>query len=256
MDLTHLGCMVLAFTTICIGDIMEGGNPLHILHVTSFLIVVPTALSAAAVGTHPGFIKSAFKQGLAFAMKKTPVDYPKTIEQIYEFAMIARRDGLLKLESEIPNVTNHFMRKGLDMVVSGMSIENIRGNMEIEIEHTEHHWHGTGHYFILAGETCPVMGLVGAVMGLMLALQKLDNPQEMAEGIAGAFTATVFGISFSYIILAPTGRKIIAKSHDLIVEQNIIMEGLIGLVAGDNPKSLRSKLFNYCGGDPDEGGGH
>jgi chemotaxis protein MotA len=255
MDLTTLGGIVLAFTTIATGDIMEGGNPLHILHITSFIIVVPTALAAAAAATHPAFISAAFKKGLAFAFKKTGVDYPKTIEQIYEFAMIARRDGLLKLEAEIPNVENHFMRAGLDMVVSGMSIENIRSNMEVEIAHTEHHWHGTGHYFILAGETCPVMGLVGAVMGLMLALQKLDNPQEMAEGIAGAFTATVFGISFSYIILGPIGRKIIAKSHDLVQEQTIIMEGLIGLVAGDNPKALRSKLFNYIGGDPEEGGG-
>jgi len=256
MDLTTLGGMLLAFTTISVGDLMEGGNPLHILHITSFLIVVPTAMAAAAAATHPDFIKAAFKQGIGFAFKKTGVDYAKTIEQIYEFAMIARRDGLLKLEAEIPNVENHFMRSGLDMVVSGMSIENIRANMEIEIEHTEHHWHGTGHYFVLAGETCPVMGLVGAVLGLMLALQKLDNPQEMAAGIAGAFTATVFGISFSYIILGPTGRKIIAKSHDLIKEQTIIMEGLIGLVAGDNPKALRSKLFNYIGGDPEEGGAH
>ena len=254
MDLTMLGGIILAFTTISVGDIMEGGNPLHILHITSFLIVVPTAMSAAAGATHPDIIKAAFKTGFGMAFKKTGVDFGKTIEQIYEFAMIARRDGLLKLESEIPNIQNHFMRKGLDMVVSGMSAETIRANMEIEIEHTEHHWHGVGHYFVLAGETCPVMGLVGAVMGLMLALQKLDNPQEMAMGIAGAFTATVFGISFSYIILGPIGRKIIAKSHDFVVEQTIIMEGLISLIAGDNPKTLRSKLYNYVGGEPGEGG--
>jgi chemotaxis protein MotA len=254
MDLTMLGGIVLAFTTIAVGDIMEGGNPVHILHITSFIIVVPTAMSAAMGATHPEIVKAAFKTGLKMAFMKTGVDFGKTIEQIYEFAMIARRDGLLKLEAEIPNIQNHFMAKGLDMVVQGMNAETIRENMEIEIGHTEHHWHAIGHYFVLAGETCPVMGLVGAVMGLMLALQKLDNPAEMCAGIAGAFTATVFGISFSYIILGPIGRKIIAKSHDFVQEQTIIMEGLIGLIAGDNPKTLRSKLYNFTGGEPGEGG--
>lgn len=255
MDLTYLGAILMAITTISVGDVMEGGNPLHILHITSFIIVVPTAVFGAMVGAHPHAISFAFKN-LGFVMKKSPVDYPKTIEQLYEFAMIARREGLLKLEAEIPKVDNAFLKKGLDMVVSGVSADTIRETMEIEIDHTKHTWHEAGEFLLVAGETCPVMGLVGAVLGLMLALQKLDNPKEMAAGIAGAFTATVFGIFFSYVLLGPTGRKMIAKSHDLVLEQIIILEGLISLVAGDNPKMLKSKLYNYCGGDPEEGGGH
>ncbi|MEF3192196.1 MAG: flagellar motor stator protein MotA [Campylobacterales bacterium] len=231
---------------------MEGGNPAHVLHITSIIIVVPTSLFAAMVSTHPKHIKHAYKE-LRFVFKKSNIDFSKTIEQLYEFAMIARRDGLLKLEAEIPNIENHFLRKGLDMVVSGMSIEAIRAMMEIEIEETEEHYHGAGEYWIVAGETFPVVGLIGAVLGLMLALQKLDNPQEMAMGIAGAFTATVTGIASSYIIFGPLGKKMIAKSKDIIKEQTIILEGLVGLVAGDNPKTLRSKLYNYIGGEPEEG---
>ena len=87
-----------------------------------------------------------------------------------------------------------------------------------------------------------------------MALTKLDNPQEMANGIAGAFTATVTGIVTSYIIFGPIGRKMIAKSHDIIKQQTIILEGLVSLVSGDNPKMMRSKLYNYIGGEPEEGG--
>lgn len=252
MDLTVLGAMVAAIASIAIGDLMEGGNPAHLIHITSLIIVIPTALFAAMVGTHATHVRNAYKE-LGLVFKKSNINFEKTIEQLYEFAMIARRDGLLKLEAEIPNIENHFMRKGLDMVVSGMSIEAVRASMEIEIEETEEHYHGAGEYWIVAGETFPVIGLIGAVLGLMLALQKLDNPQEMAMGIAGAFTATVTGIASAYILAGPLGKKMIAKSKDIVREQTIILEGLVGLVAGDNPKTLRGKLYNYIGGEPEEG---
>lgn len=253
MDLTVLGGMVLAISMIAIGDTLEGGNPIHILHLTSIMIVVPSALFASMAATHGHFVKGAYKN-LGFVFKKSTVSYEKTIEQLYDFAIIARRDGLLKLESEINNIEDEFFRKGLDLVVSGVNVDVIRQTLEIEIEETEHFYHGAGHYWVLAGETCPVMGLIGAVLGLIMALAKLDNPQEMANGIAGAFTATVTGIVSSYILFGPIGRKMIAKSHDIIKQQTIILEGLVSLVSGDNPKMMRSKLYNYIGGEPEEGG--
>lgn len=253
MDLTVLGGMIGAIAFIAVGDTLEGGNPIHILHITSIMIVVPPALFASMVSTHGHFVKGAYKN-LGLVFKKSSVNYEKTIEQLYDFAIIARRDGLLKLESEIANIDNEFMRKGLDLVVSGVNVDVIRQTLEIEIEETEHYYHGCGHYWILAGETFPVMGLIGAVLGLILALAKLDNPQEMANGIAGAFTATVTGIASAYIIFGPIGRKMIAKSHDIVKEQIIILEGLVSLVSGDNPKMMRSKLYNYIGGEPEEGG--
>ena len=255
MDLTVIGGIILALACIAIGDTLEGGNPAHLIHFTSILIVVPPALLSAMVGTHAHFIKGAYSN-LGTVFKKTSTDYEKTIEQLYDFAIIARRDGLLKLEAEIVNVDNEFMRKGLDLVVSGVNVDVIRQTLEVEIEETEHYYHGCGHYWILAGETFPVMGLIGAVLGLVLALQKLENPAEMAAGIAGAFTATVTGIASSYIISTPIGKKMIAKSHDLVKEQTIILEGLVSLVSGDNPKMMRSRLYNYIGGEPEEGKKH
>jgi len=253
MDLTVIGGIIGAIACISIGDIMDGGNPIHILHLASILIVIPSALLSAMTATHSHFVSGAWKN-MGMVFKKSTVNYEKTIEQLYDFAIIARRDGLLKLESEIANVDNEFMRKGLDLVVSGVNVDVIRQTLEIEIEETEHYYHGCGHYFILAGETFPVMGLIGAVLGLILALAKLDNPAEMAAGIAGAFTATVTGIVSSYIIFGPIGRKMIAKAHDIVKEQVIILEGLVSLVSGDNPKMMRSKLYNYIGGEPEEGG--
>lgn len=244
MDLTVILGMVIAITTISVGDIMEGGNPLHILHITSFIIVIPTAMAAAMSATPQEYVKGAFKE-FKVIMKKSPVDFHARIKQIIDFAIIARRDGILALESHANIMEDEFFKKGLSMAVDGVEAHEIEETLEILIEQTEEYYHGSAHYWIHAGETCPVMGLIGAVLGLILALQKLDNPAEMAMGIGGAFTATVFGIAGSYIFLGPWGHKLKGKSKDIIKEKHVILAGILGISHGDNPRTLEMKLLNY-----------
>ena len=97
------------------------------------------------------------------------------------------------------------------------------------------------------------MGLIGAVLGLILALQKLDNPAEMAAGIAGAFTATVTGIAGAYMFLGPWGNKMKAKAHLLIKEKQLILEGVKGISRGDTPGELKIQLTNMITAMPTKG---
>lgn len=244
MDLTTILGMVLAVASISIGDLMEGGNPVHVVHITSIIIIFPTALFASMVSTDPEYVKGAWKN-IGMVFKKSPVNLEERIKEIVELALMARRDGLLSLEKRVSELDNEFMKQGLSMAVDGNEIDTISETLEAVIEETEHYWHGCAHYWILAGETSPVMGLVGAVLGLILALQKLDNPAEMAQGIAGAFTATVTGIFGAYVMLGPWGNKMKAKSHHLVKEQKVMLEGIIGIVHGDNPRTLEAKLLNF-----------
>jgi chemotaxis protein MotA len=201
-------------------------------------------MAAAAVATDGEYVKGAFKN-LGMVFKKSPINLEERIKEIIELALMARRDGLLSLEKRVSELDNEFLKQGLSMAVDGNEIDTISETLEATIEETEEYWHGCGHYWILAGETSPVMGLIGAVLGLILALQKLDNPAEMAAGIAGAFTATVTGIFSSYVLLGPWGRKMIAKSHHIVKEQKVMLEGIIGIVHGDNPRTLEAKLLNF-----------
>lgn len=244
MDLTVILGLVIAVASISIGDIIDGGNPLHIIHIASLIVIFPTTMAAAAVATDGEFVKGAFKN-LGMVFKKSPVNLEERIKEIVDLALMARRDGLLSLEKRVAELDNEFLKQGLSMAVDGNEIDTIEATLEAVIEETEHYYHGCGHYWILAGETSPVMGLIGAVLGLILALQKLDNPAEMAQGIAGAFTATVTGIFSSYVLLGPWGRKMIAKSHHIVKEQKVMLEGIIGIVHGDNPRTLEAKLLNY-----------
>ena len=249
MDLSTILGMILAVTSISVGDIMEGGNPLHILHITSILIVIPTALFSAMTGTNSKYIKAAWKE-VKMVFVSSPVNLPEKIKLLVEFATIARKDGVLGLESRVAQLDDDFMREALSKIIDGMDAHTVKEDMEVQIEQIEEYYHGAGHYWILAGESCPVFGLVGAVMGLMLALQLLDNPAKMAAGIAGAFTATVTGIMGAYAIFGPWGNKMIAKSKDIVKEKEMILEGVVGIANGDNPRNLEAKLFGFL--DPSQ----
>ncbi len=245
MDLTVILGILGAIASISIGDLLDGGNPIHIIHLASLIIIFPTAMAAAAVATDVEYIKGAFKNLGPLVFKKSTVNLEERIKEIVELSTQARRDGLLSLEKKIGQIDNEFLKQGLSMAIDGNEIDTIVETMELVIEETEHYYHGCGHYWVLAGETSPVMGLIGAVLGLILALKKLDDPPAMAMGIAGAFTATVTGIFSSYVLLGPFGRKMIAKSHHIVKEQKLMLEGIVGITSGDNPRALEAKLLNY-----------
>ncbi|HEB9950504.1 TPA: flagellar motor stator protein MotA [Campylobacter jejuni] len=248
MDLLTILGMVLAVTSISVGDILEGGNPLHVVHLSSFLIVMPTAAFCAMTSTHKKIVKAAYKE-LKVVFKGSGVNLPERIAQLIEFAIIARRDGLLALESRTSEIENEFLKNAMMMLVDGKSFEEIHESMEIQTEQLEEHYKECAEYWIVFGETCPTMGLVGAVFGLILALKLLDNPQAMAAGISGAFTATVTGIFGAYALFAPWGKKLKANGMDLVKEQIVITEAIKGIAEGANPRDLEAKLFNFLSHD-------
>jgi chemotaxis protein MotA len=241
MDLTVIIGMLGAMASISIGDLMEGGNPIHIIHLTSILIVIPTAMFAAATATDSHALSAAFKE-LKIVFKKSPINFEDRIDELVNYAITVKKHGVLALEKDLQTIEDEFLKEALSMVVDGSKEEQIEESLDAIIEETEHYYHSASHYWLLAGETCPVMGLVGAVLGLILALQKLDNPAEMAAGIAGAFTATVTGISGAYLFLGPWGNKMKAKAHILIKEKLIILAATKGIARGDAPGELKLKL--------------
>ncbi len=244
MDLATILGMVLAITSISIGDILEGGNPVHVIHLSSFMIVVPTAMFNSVTATNKRYVKPAFKE-LGLAFKGSGVDLGKRIAELVEYSTIARKDGILALEQKAASIDDEFLKGGLSMLVDGQPIDEVKENLELAIETMEEYYKECGEFWVRTGETCPTMGLVGAVMGLMLALQLLDDPAAMAMGIAGAFTATVTGIMGAYAFFGPWGNKIMNNAKDIIREKTLIIEALVGIAEGANPRNLESKLFNF-----------
>ena len=241
MDLSVLIGLIGALTSISVGVTLEGGNPAGVLHIASFIIVIPTAMLAAVTATESSLVKAAFKE-FKTIFKKSPVNFEARIDELVEYAITVKKQGVLALEKDIQNIDHAFLKEALSMVVDGSKEEQIEEQLEPVIDATEEYYHGASHFWLHAGETSPTIGLVGAVFGLILALQQLDNPPAMAAGIAGAFTATVMGIAGSYIFLGPWGVKLKAKGHLVIKEQYLILAACKAIARGDAPGELKLKL--------------
>ncbi|WP_301186286.1 flagellar motor stator protein MotA, partial [uncultured Helicobacter sp.] len=217
---------------------------LHLIHISSLIIIIPTAGCAAMAATHGTHVKAAFKE-MKLVFGGSGVNLNETIRTLVELSTLARKDGVLSLEGKAAQIEDDFLRQALSMIIDGRDAHAVREDMEVQIESLEEYYHGSSHFWIMYAETCPTMGLVGAVMGLMLALQLLDDPKAMAAGIAGAFTATVTGIFCSYGMFGPWGHKMHAKSKDIIRERMVILEGVVGIANGDNPRNLEEKLLGF-----------
>ena len=241
MDLTVLIGIIGAIASISIGDILEGGNPVHVVHITSLIIVIPSAMFAAAAACETSAIKAAFIE-LKMVFKQLPIDFESRIDELVEYSILVKKNGVLSLEKYLEEIDDEFLKEAMNMVVDGSKEEQIEESLDAIIEETEHYYHSASHYWILAAETSPTIGLIGAVLGLILALQRLDNPAEMAAGIAGAFTATVTGIAASYVFFGPWGNKMRAKARTIIKEKEIILYAAKAIVRGDAPGELKLKL--------------
>jgi chemotaxis protein MotA len=162
MDLSVLLGLIGAITSISVGVILEGGNPAGVLHISSFIIVIPTAMLAAVVATDSKYVKAAFKE-FKNIFKKSPVNFEARIDELVEYAITVKKQGVLALEKDVQGLNHQFLKEALSMVVDGSKEEQIEEQLEPVIEATEEYYHGASHFWLHAGETSPTIGLVGAV---------------------------------------------------------------------------------------------
>ena len=162
-------------------------------------------------------------------------------------AQTTRRDGLLSLESTINGLENKFLKKGLEMVVDGLEPDLIKEVLEIEIESMEERHRLGISAFSTAGGTAPTLGVLGAVIGLIGALGNLNNIELLGESICSAFVATVYGIFTGYVLFHPFASRLKRKSAEEVINMVIMLEGILAIQAGNNPKSIERKLVGMLG---------
>jgi chemotaxis protein MotA len=247
MDIfTPLG-LALAFIGIIGGMIMEGGDPRELLQVTAFMIVIVGSLGATLVATLPSDVGNAIK-----ALKTTflpgKYDFHGLMEKILELANLARREGLLALETYANSGQGDpFLVKCLTLAIDGSSAEAIRETVEVEMHIVEEDQKAGMKFWETWGALAPTVGVLGAVLGLMHVMSVLDQPQHIGPGIAVAFVATVYGVGFANVVCLPMSFKLKRHiEHDQLLK-NMILEGVVGIQSGIAPGALRSKLKVYAG---------
>ena len=241
MDLTTIIGIIVGFGAILGGQALEGGSISSLIQGPAFIIVIGGTIGAVTVGFTGADLKLAMRD-LVISFKPPKVDNLQIIKEIVEMAKVARKDGLLALEKSLETVTNPFMKRYLQQIIDGLEPEMVREHMETEI-YLEEEEAGIGSkVFESAGGFAPTVGIIGAVLGLIHVMQNLDDPSKLGGGIAVAFVATVYGVSFANLLCLPISVKLKRRVSEKMIAYTVVMEGLLALQAGHNPKVIEEKL--------------
>ncbi|MEO6593808.1 MAG: flagellar motor protein [Planctomycetota bacterium] len=247
MDIFSIIGLVLAFGGVIGGMILEGGHVSALLQVTAFLIVIVGSLGATLVATLPSDVGFAFKS-LKRMFLPGKYDFPGLMEKVLELANLARREGLLALETYANSGKGDaFLVKCLTLAIDGSSAEAIRETVEVDMHIQEEDDKAGMKFWETWGALAPTVGVLGAVLGLMHVMSVLDQPSKIGPGIAVAFVATVYGVGFANIVCLPMSFKLKRHiEHDQLLK-NMVLEGVVGIQSGMAPGALRSKLKVYLG---------
>jgi len=229
---------------IVVAAMLEKGASLAVLLSVEAIMVILGGTVIALLNAYPKseFLKIPKIFGVLFSAKGQQ-DPGEIISQLVEMSQSTRKNGLLSLEGTIQGLESKFMKKGLEMVVDGLEPDLIKEVLEIEIESMEERHRMGASMFSTAGGTAPTLGVLGAVIGLIGALGNLNDIDKLGESIKSAFVATVYGIFTGYLIWHPFSSRLKRKSLEEIANMNIMLEGILAIQAGNNPKSIERKLL-------------
>lgn len=242
MDLFLIIGVFAGFFAVVGGMIVKGANVGVLMNPAAAIIII-VGTTAAVMNSFPKneFLRIPKLFGVLFT-NKAVVHPMEIIQKILEMAQRARKDGLLSLEQDINTINNEFMKKGLGLIVDGMEKEYIVEVMSYEIDSMEERHRAGAQIFTSAGSYAPTLGVLGAVIGLIGALGNLNDVEKLGHMIAAAFVATLYGIFIGYVICHPFATRLKRKSQDELSNMRIIVEGVLSIQAGENPKSIEVKL--------------
>lgn len=241
MDRMTVGGFGIAVIAIIASVIVDNGNLFALLNLPAFLLVVGGTVGVTAMTTRASDVRM-LKSVVAVAFKQSTWDEVKVIDQLVDFAQFARREGLLALDRRLSDIEDRFLRSGVQAVVDGVDPQLVRELLETEVMHIEDRHRRFAGIFEAAGGYAPTLGIIGTVMGLVHVLANLGSAATLGPAIATAFVATLYGIGTANLVWLPIAGKLRTKSEEELLVRELMVEGILSLQAGDNPKVLRDKL--------------
>lgn len=241
MDLATLIGLIGSFAFIIMAMLL-GGSLNMFVDTPSVLIVFGGSLFVVLMKYTLGQFFGAFKiAGKAFMFKTD--DPEDLIAKIVEMADAARKGGFLALEEM--EVTNSFMKKGVDMLVDGHDAEVVRMTLQKDIGLTdERHDSGVGFYAALA-DVSPAMGMIGTLIGLVAMLSNMDDPKAIGPAMAVALLTTLYGAMLANMVATPIANKLALRKDQEKLNRRLIMDGLLAIQDGQNPRVIDGYLKNY-----------
>ncbi len=244
MDFATILGLLVAVGAITSSFVMEGGQLDSVFLLGPMTIVIGGTLGATMVTTSmqtvlrvPTYLR------LAFSGRERKVQ--DTIDELVKLSEKARREGILGLESNLKDISEPFFRKAVQLVIDGTEVTVLREVLETEIAYIEERHKKGISFFQKAGGFAPTMGILGTVLGLIHTLGNTSDAAKMATAIAAAFIATLWGVGLANLFFLPVSDKLKLRHEEEIAHLELIMEGVIALQSGDNPRNIRTRLLSF-----------
>jgi chemotaxis protein MotA len=244
MDIGSVIGLVLSFGLILFANKIEGGQISSLLAPTAAMIVLGGAIGACIVQfPFSTTIKSLLAVISIFLPKKH--DALKIIAQLVDFAKRARREGILALEKELVNIKDPFFSKALRMAVDGLEPKQLVETMEAELATLEEELEAPVKFWEAYGGYAPTCGILGAVLGLISVMRKLDHPEELGPGIALAFVATIYGVGGANLVFLPFSSKLKLNAKATMHIKEIVLKGVLLIQEGVNHSIIEEQLLSF-----------
>ncbi|MEC2075202.1 motility protein A [Metabacillus fastidiosus] len=243
--LTPFG-IILGFILIYISIYFVGGKDalLAFISVSSFVIVVGGVFCSLLVGFGGKEIGKAIAV-VSHVFRRPELNLKELVDTLIELSRKSRENnerGLLILEDEAEHISDPFIKKGINLVLSPLSSEMVESIMATEIDALRRHHEQGYRVFYKAGEMAPAWGMVGTIIGLIIMLQNIQNPAEIGPAIAVALVTTFYGVLLAYLVFTPIANKLYRLSEEEIFKREIIIKALLNIKENQNTFIIKEQL--------------
>lgn len=243
MDIATLIGIIVGFGLV-ITAIFMGGGASWFLNAPSAMIVMGGTFGAVLIN-YPisdmfGVAKVAKN---VFFNKKLKTE--KMIEMLLDMSKIARRDGILALESKVGEVKDSFFAKGMTLMIDGVEPATLSRILNTELEYISDRHRLGAEMFTTMGNFAPAMGMVGTLIGLIKMLVNMDDPSAIGPAMAVALITTFYGVILANLIFIPAAGKLKTRSNCEVMQKQLIISGILSIQSGDNPRVLEDKLHSF-----------
>ena len=244
MDIATILGLILGFGLILTSIAMGGGGLGPFIDAPSMMIVFGGAIAASLINFPLGNVLGSFGVVLKCFLFKLP-DPAEVISDFKEFAQVARKDGLLALENKIEDIKDDFMKRGIETLIGGAPVEQIKLTLETELSCIEER-HSMGKKIVdSCGAAAPAFGMIGTLIGLVQMLRSLDDPSKIGGGMATALLTTLYGALVANVICIPLAGKLEARNKEETLVREIMIAGIVALGEGAAPRAVEEQLVTF-----------
>ncbi|AXN39480.1 flagellar motor stator protein MotA [Peribacillus butanolivorans] len=245
MDITSVLGVVLGIVAILVGMVLKGVSITALINPAAILIIIVGTIASVVTAFPFSELKRLPKILKVLFLEQQLTKPEELIKTFSEWAVIARKEGLLALEIISDQVDNTFLKNGLNLAVEGQSADYIRDILAEEIDAMEERHQSGAAIFSQAGTYAPTLGVLGAVIGLIAALGNMADTEALGHAISAAFVATLMGIYTGYVLWHPFANKLKRKSQQEVRIKEMMIEGILSIIEGEAPRTIEQKLTSY-----------